>query len=131
MGVSAVTALLFGFLFDRVGLKSLPFAAFMAGFAIPLAFSKYPVACWIGIILWAATLGAQDSSLKAGIARMIAKHNRAKAYGVFHAVFGVAWFFGSIAMGWLYDHQWIGAVSGLAVTAQVLSAAAFLLARRA
>ncbi len=127
MGVSAVTALAFGFLFDRIGLKALPAAAVLAGVSVPLAFSNNVSACWIGIVLWAATLGAQDSSLKAGIARLVSKERRAGAYGIFHAVFGVSWFLGSAAMGWLYDHNLKGVIT-VAVAAQALSASAFLVA---
>ncbi len=129
MGVDAIAALAFGFLFDRVGLKSLPLAAVMAGVGTPLAFSKNPAACWIGILLWAATLGAQDSSLKAGIARLVPKERRAAAYGIFQAAFGVFWFAGSAAMGWLYDHDLKGII-GLALAAQAISALAFILASR-
>jgi len=127
MGMDAVAALSFGFLFDRIGLKSLPLAAVAAGVAAPLAFSNNHAACWVGILLWAATLGAQDSSLKAGIARLVSKERRASAYGIFQAAFGISWFVGSAAMGWLYDHAFQGVII-LAIAAQVLSASAFILA---
>ena len=128
MGVGAVTALVFGLLFDRVGLRLLPVASLLAAVAAPLAFSKSSGACVTGIILWAATLGAQDSSLKAGIAKLVPKERRAGAYGIFHAAFGVSWFAGSAAMGWLYDHNLHGVIA-LAITAQIVSAIAFIYAR--
>lgn len=127
MGIGAVTAFSFGLLFDRFGLKLLPVASLLAAVAAPLAFSKSLNTCIIGIILWAATLGAQDSSLKAGIAKLVPKSRRAGAYGIFHAAFGVAWFAGSAAMGWLYDHNKSGVIA-LAIAAQVLSAMAFVFA---
>ena len=127
MGVGAVTAFSFGLLFDRVGLKLLPLASVLAAVATPLAFSNSLHVCIAGIVLWAATLGAQDSSLKAGIAKLVPKTRRAGAYGIFHAVFGVAWFLGSAAMGWLYDHNLHGVIV-LAIAAQILSAIAFIVA---
>ena len=125
MGVDAVAALAFGFLFDRMGLKSLPFAAITAGVAVPLAFSSTPSLCWAGIILWGIALGAQESSLKAGIARLVSKERRAGAYGTFHAAFGIAWFGGSAAMGWMYDRD-VRGVMALAIGAQVAAAGVFL-----
>ncbi len=129
MGVDAVAAVFFGMLFDRQGLKSLPWAAVMAGLAIPFAFSNSAIPCWIGIVLWGMALGAQESSLKAGIAKMISKDRRAMAYGTFHAAFGLSWFLGSVTMGWLYDWNKIG-VLVLAMSAQVFSALAFAIAFR-
>ncbi len=129
MGVDAVAALGFGLLFDRVGLKSLPLAAVMGGVAMPLCFSQRPALCWVGVVFWGAALGAQESSLKAGIARLVSKERRAGAYGIFHATFGVAWFLGSAAMGWLYDWNRSGIVV-LAIGAQVLAAGAFAAAYR-
>ncbi len=130
MGVDAVAALLFGIWFDRVGLKLLPLSALLAGAAVPLVFSTRLLFCGIGIVLWGLALGAQESTLKAGIAKQIPAGQRAGAYGIFHAAFGVAWFLGSAAMGWLYDWK-RGAVVALAVTAQAAAALVFFWAGKA
>jgi hypothetical protein len=51
--------------------------------------------------------------MSAAIAHMVPVHARARAYGIFTAIFGVAWFLGSAAMGALYDNSfaWLIAVS--------------------
>jgi MFS family permease len=105
MGVDALAALLFGRLFDRLGLWALIIALLMsAGFA-PLAFAGRPEAIVAGAVLWGVGMGAQESVLRAEIARLLPPEWRGRAYGIFHAVFGLAWFVGSLAMGLLYERD--------------------------
>jgi MFS-type transporter involved in bile tolerance (Atg22 family) len=55
------------------------------------------------MVLWGIGLGAQESIMRAAIAGMVPADQRASAYGVFNAGFGLYWFFGSAIMGWFYD----------------------------
>lgn len=48
-------------------------------------------------------MGAQESVLKAVLASLVSKDKRATAYGIFYAVFGGAWFIGSLVVGALYE----------------------------
>ena len=131
MGVDAIAALAFGRLFDRIGLRSLAIAALASAGLAPFVFfaPSWPLLV-IGSVLWGVGMGAQDSILKAAIAIVVPKASRARAYGVFFGVFGVAWWAGSTTMGWLYEHSMIALVA-LSVTFQLASAIAFLvLARR-
>lgn len=130
MGVDAIAALAFGRLFDRVGMRALALASLLSAGLAPLVFLAPSLPVWIaGAVLWGIGMGAQDSILKAAIATAVPKAARARAYGVFFSVFGVAWWAGSTAMGWLYDHAMIGLVV-LSVVAQLASAVAFLLLAR-
>jgi predicted MFS family arabinose efflux permease len=98
--------------------------------AAPLVFLGRTIALLLaGAALWAVALGAQESVYKAAIAKMVPADQRARAYGVFFAVFGVAWFAGSVAMGWLYDRS-RPALVALAVIAQLAAAPLFLQATR-
>lgn len=131
MGVDAAAALIFGRLFDRVGMRALALSSLIGAGLAPLVFLAPSAPLLIaGAVLWGIGMGAQDSILKAAIATAVPKAARARAYGVFFSVFGVAWWAGSSAMGWLYGRS-IPALVALSVVAQLAAALAFLvLARR-
>ncbi|AFY48284.1 arabinose efflux permease family protein [Nostoc sp. PCC 7524] len=104
MGVDAVAALIFGYLFDRIGIFVLIIAAFLSSLFAPLVFLGNTQLALLGIAFWGIGMGAQESVLKAAIAGMVPKHKRATAYGIFSTGYGLAWFLGSTLMGVLYDH---------------------------
>jgi len=94
-----------GRLFDLKGIVVLIAAAGVAALFAPLVFfGGLPVAL-LGLGLWGAGMGAQESILRAGIASMFSKEKRATAYGMFHTSFGICWFLGSALMGFLYDRS--------------------------
>lgn len=105
MGVDAIAAILFGRLFDRIGLLSLAIAAFLASVFAPLVFLGTPQLAIVGIILWGIGMGAQESIMKAGITRIVSADQRGSAFGVFATGYGLAWFLGSVLMGILYDRS--------------------------
>jgi predicted MFS family arabinose efflux permease len=107
MGAGALTNLLFGRLFDRIGF-SIAAIAFLAGalFAPFVFLGQY----WLvltGMILWGVGMGAQNSLLKAMLSSVIPAAKRSTGFGLFYTAFGVAWFIGSAAMGFLYDRALI------------------------
>lgn len=103
MLLGVVAAPLFGKWYDRAGVV-VPLAAFAvsAGFA-PLCFLGGVGAAIGGLLLWGIGMAAQESLLPSMIAGVTAPARRATAFGAFDAVYGVAWFAGSAAMGALYD----------------------------
>jgi MFS family permease len=106
MAVDAVAALALGTLYDRFGLAILALSTFLSALFAPLVFLLD--SGWIlagGAVLWAIGMGAQDSIFKAVIAQMVPKSERGRAYGVFFALFGLAWWIGSSTMGWLYERS--------------------------
>jgi len=104
MGVDAIAALLFGHLFDKKGIVSLIISVAISTFIAPVFFLvKGVLGIVIGVIIWGIGMGAQESILKAVVSTMVSKEKRATAYGIFYAVFGIAWFIGSLIVGWLYD----------------------------
>ncbi len=127
MAVDALGALTFGALFDRLGLSVLAAAAVVSALFAPFVFLR-PSLPWLlgGAGLWALGMGAQESVFKAAIATLVPKAERARAYGVFFGFFGLAWWLGSTAMGWLYGRS-LGGLVLFSVTTQ-LAAAAVLLA---
>ena len=130
MGVDALAALGFGFAFDRRGPGVLALSCVVGAAAAPLVFLGSSTGALIaGAALWAVTLGAQESVYKAAVARLVSPSQRGRAYGLFFAVFGVAWFLGSVALGWLYEHARTAMVV-FAVVPQLAAAPLFLLAMR-
>jgi predicted MFS family arabinose efflux permease len=107
MGVDAIAALIFGYLFDRLGISILIIAAFLSCLFAPLVFLGDSQLALLGIAFWGIGMGAQESILKAAIAGMVPMNKRATAYGIFSTGYGLSWFLGSTLMGVLYDHSLI------------------------
>ena len=128
MVTSALAALVFGKLLDRLGRPVVLLAFFLgAGFAPCVFLGGFGFAL-TGMILWGIGMGAQDSLLKAIVSGVVPANKRSTAFGVFDTVFGVAWFAGSAGLGWLYDQS----ITGLIVFSVLLQLAAlpfFLFAR--
>lgn len=104
MLVDAIAALIFGYMYDKKGVKvlvlstiiSAPFSAFVfLGKSVPMVL--------VGVVLWGIGMGAQESILKAAVTTMVPKSSRATGYGIFECSFGIFWFFGSWLLGMLYD----------------------------
>jgi MFS-type transporter involved in bile tolerance (Atg22 family) len=69
----------------------------------PLVFMGNNVTALIGMLLWGIGMGAQESIVRAVLTTILPSGKFATGFGLFYAVFGVAWFLGSALMGWLYD----------------------------
>ncbi|MHB1947558.1 MAG: MFS transporter [Gammaproteobacteria bacterium] len=103
MGASAISALLFGRIYDRTGCVILIVAIFLSAFFAPLVFLGHSKAALLGMIVWGIGMGAQRSLLKAVVGDMVSKQIRGSAYGIFNTGYGIAWFLGSWLIGILYD----------------------------
>lgn len=129
MAVDAVSALVFGRLFDRIGLRVLVAAALISSLFAPLVFLGGFAPALIGMIVWGVGMGAQESIMRAAIAGMVPPDRRGTAYGTFNAGYGLAWFLGSALMGVLYDLSPM-ALIGFSVGAQLLAVPVFLAVSR-
>ncbi len=98
-----LTALVLGRLFDRQGLAVLVWVTLIPALYAPLVFLGGPWAALAGMALWGIGLGAHDSLFRAAVAQRIPRERRATAMGVFNAIYGTAWFAGSVLLGVLYD----------------------------
>lgn len=110
MGMTALSALVFGRWYDYAGFKIVVIALLISIPFSPFAFFGSFYVAMFGMVLWGIGIGAQHSLVRAVIGNMISKDRRAFAYGIFNAGFGLAWFAGSAAMGVLYDHTVMGLV---------------------
>ncbi len=121
MATDALAALLFGRLYDRVGLRILSFAVALSLFFAPLVFFGNFTLALLGLVLWGVGLGAQESILRAAVADLVSPARRGTAYGVFNAVYGFAWFTGSAIIGVLYDNLvWLAVVFSVLVQVATL-----------
>lgn len=138
MGFDGLVALLAGLAFDRRRARGTTGAGVLAAFVIvgaaygPLAFSAgahTPYLAIGGVALWSVVAAATDSIAKAMIAAIVPKNQRGRAYGIYFLVFGVAWWFGSLLLGKLYDREPI-ATGITAAVALVLGAAVVMASGR-
>jgi MFS family permease len=129
MGVNGLTALFFGRLFDRYGIRVLSFGILLSLLALPLGFLGGPAGAVASVACWATGLGAQDATLRSGIAQVVSMSKRGSAFGAFNAVYGVMWFLGSVTMGLLYDRSIIALVI-FGVVAQLIAAVMFVWLRQ-
>jgi len=105
MGVDALTALIIGKAYDRVGLKTLMIIPLFSVFIPFLAFSNMLVFVIIGIILWGIVLGVHETIMRAAVADLTAISRRGSAYGIFNTIYGLSWMLGGAFMGMLYEHS--------------------------
>jgi predicted MFS family arabinose efflux permease len=103
MGAGALTNLFLGRLFDRIGFPIAAGAFLLGAIFAPFVFLGQFWLALTGMALWGVGMGAQNSLLKAMLANVMAASKRSTGFGLFYTVFGIAWFLGSAAMGYLYD----------------------------
>jgi MFS family permease len=124
MGADAVAALLSGWLYDRVGAKTLAALPILSALVPVVAFTDQVWLVVVGALLWGAAVGIQESTLRAVVADLVAPPRRATAYGLFAAGLGAATAAGGALTGWLYDTS----IPALVVTVAVIQIAAIGLA---
>lgn len=116
MAAGAFAALATGVAYDRWGPRVL--------LALPVVVAVVPLAAFggslrvvvVGVLLWGAAVGIQDSTVKALVADLVPGGRRATAYGVFAAVQGAGALVGGVALGALYEHSWSLLCVAVAVT---------------
>ena len=129
MGTDAVAGLIFGKLFDRIGMPVVIVAFFLSSLFAPLVFLGDFLVALAGIVLWGIGFGAQDTLLKAIIAGLLPEGRRNLAFGLFYAGYGGGWLVGSVATGLLYEHS-LPLVIGFSVSVQLAGLLIFVLANR-
>ncbi len=120
MATDGAAALVLGRWFDRVGTVAMAAATAGSLFAPPLVFLGGAAGATAGMVLWGIGMGAQESIMRAMVAKLAPPDRRATAYGIFGVVYGTAWFAGSVLLGVLYDRS----IMAIVVAAMVLQACA-------
>jgi MFS family permease len=105
MGMAALAALVFGRVYDAFKLRGLVFLPVAAAIVPFLAFSTTPSYVVLGTLAWGAVMGIHESTMRAAVADLVPAGRRGFGYGVFGAVYGLAWLAGAAAIGALYDQS--------------------------
>jgi MFS family permease len=74
--------------FDRIGIWALMFAVIFASLFAPLVFFGNAQGRLLGMTLWGIGMGAQESILKAAVARLVPADKRGSASGIFNTGYG-------------------------------------------
>jgi MFS family permease len=130
MAVSGTGSLVFGRMFDRLGIGVLIPLTLLSALFAPLVFLGGFWSVLVGSALWGLGMGVHESIVPAAVATMVPPNRRPSAYGLFTAGYGIAWFLGSAVMGVLYDRS-IAAVVIFCVLLQLTAIPLFLKVRRA
>lgn len=125
MGAAALSALASGWLYDRVGLRGLVVALPLTALVPVLSFSTRPALVWAGAVVWGLALGIHESTLRAAVADLVPASRRGTAYGVFGAIYGLAWLAGATLIGALYGHS-LSAVAAYILATQVAALILFV-----
>jgi hypothetical protein len=115
-------------LFDRVGFPIVIFAFLLGALFAPFVFLGQFRLALTGMALWGIGMGAQNSLLKALLTGVLAVAKRSTGFGLFYTGYGIAWFLGSAAMGFMYDKSILTVVI-FSVVPQLLALPVFLWAR--
>ncbi|SHH74860.1 Na+/melibiose symporter [Sporobacter termitidis DSM 10068] len=118
MAVDAVAALVVGKVYDHLKKKremktgglavlmAIPFITLLLPFT---TISSSVILIVIGMIIFGIVMGTHETVMRCAIADITPYYKRGTSYGVFNAVYGLAFLIGSALMGWLYDlnQAWI------------------------
>jgi len=107
MFIDALSAVAFGFLFDKIGFLSVGIASLLSA---PYAFFFFAskanlTTVFLGLTSWGIGMGAIESILQAGVAKLSPKEQRARAFGFFELFYGLSSFAFSFLIAYLYDHN--------------------------
>lgn len=104
MFIDAISAVVFGLLFDKIGFSSIAIATlFTAGYSFFIFLTSSLWAAFVGLTLWGIGMGAEESVMKSGITILSRKSERGRAFGTYELFYGIFSFLGSLLIGWLYD----------------------------
>lgn len=105
MGVSGFTAPILGKLYDNIGFSLLIGVTVVTAIFPIFVFLGNPAISLLGVVIWSIGMGAQQSLMRAIVGQMVPPNKRGSAYGIFNMGYGVSWFLGSFAMGFIYDQS--------------------------
>ncbi len=129
MAVNGGGSLLFGRLFDRLGLVILVPLTILSALFAPLVFLGGFWAALVGMALWGLGIGVHESIIPAAVTLMVPVSRRASAFGLFTAGYGIFWFLGSALIGVLYSVSLLALIA-FSLIAELAAIPFFLLAWR-
>jgi MFS family permease len=124
MAVDALAALVSGRLYDTRGLRVLIVMPFFTMLAL-FSFTSVAWVGWAAMVAWGASMGVQESTMRAAVATLSPSTRRATAYGIFNTSYGIALLTGGAMLGFLYERS----LAVMVVAALVAQIAAFVVLR--
>ncbi|MEP6843713.1 MAG: MFS transporter [Pseudolysinimonas sp.] len=128
MAAAAVAAIVVGWAYDRSASAVLFVVPLLTAFVPPLALGSGLPFVIVGVALWGAATGLQDSTIKALVADLIPSAQRGTAYGWFAVFQGAASFAGAALAGALYGN--VPLLSALVILAQLAAVILLVVVRR-
>jgi MFS family permease len=128
MAAAALAAVVVGWAYDRVASAVLFVVPLLTAFVPALALGGRLGLVIVGVALWGAATGIQDSTIKALVADLIPSAQRGTAYGWFAVFQGGAAFAGASAAGALYGQ--LPLLSALVIAAQLAAVVLLVVVRR-
>ena len=125
MGAAALTAVVSGRIYDRVGFRGLVALPVLGALVPFLSFRTSVGAVVAGAIVWGAGMGIHDSTMRAAVTDLVPRHRRGAGYGTFTAVYGLAWLAGAALIGLFYEHG-TGPATWFMVAVQAVAAVLLL-----
>jgi len=119
MLVAAFAAPATGWAYDRVGPRTLLVVPVLTAFVPALCLAGELPLVLVGVCLWGAATGVQDSTIKAFVADLVPPAGRGAAYGRFAVFQGAAALAGGTVAGALYGN--VALLSALVVIAQAVA----------
>jgi len=128
MAAAAVAAVAVGWAYDRSASAVLFAVPLLTAFVPSLVLAGNLGLVVVGVALWGAATGLQDSTVKALVADLIPSAQRGTAYGWFAVFQGLASFAGAAVAGALYSD--VPLLSALVIAAQVAAVVLLVVVRR-
>ncbi|TJX60120.1 MFS transporter [Soehngenia saccharolytica] len=130
MGIDAITALLFGKIYDnlksKTGIKTSGLLTLLAipflSIILPIfALTDSKVLVFIGMVVFGIIMGVHETIMRSAIADIVPFYKRGTGYGVFNAAYGLALLGGSSLMGFLYDKGMTGTIIIIAIAFEMVA----------
>ncbi len=122
---AGVIAFATGHIYDKKGITLMALFPIINIIAPILIFFFGQTGILLGIVIWGGSLGMQEILLRATIADFTQKQKRGTTYGIMNALFGTAWFIGSVVMGVLYEISLVHVIAYIIIV-ECLSVPAFI-----
>lgn len=120
MLIDAVSAVVFGLLFDKKGFISIFLATILcSSYSFFIFMINQNWAVYVGLTLWGIGIGAEESVMKSAVTTLSGKNERARAFGTYEMAYGVFSFAGSFLIGWLYGQDYTSDHTALCVVSFV------------
>ncbi|MFA4888465.1 MAG: MFS transporter [Candidatus Omnitrophota bacterium] len=114
MGIDAVAALSIGKLYDVIkkrknnhnaGLNLLVIIPCVTLLMPLFIFSQHRIVIVFGVLCWGIVMGIHETIMRSAISDITSLNKRGAGYGIFNATYGLAFFLGSVLLGFLYDRS--------------------------